>query len=347
MATLNYPDGLPNPVKAIHTPKDRTRNTDLVGSSLYENFQADYTGTMDIEFFLTADQVAAFFAWWQNDLTEGGRWFNCTWPALRPGLLIAQFVGEPAWDHVYMGACRVATKVQIRGASQLVKAPVPPNPLNPFVVLNMRFENDLLDDCGHVFTSSFTPTYVDQFAGRGVVIPGASAGLGGDAVISGLSIDWALQGDFCLEAVGRINSNIARPRTFIRLANGAGDTLASLGADSNGSDRGWFMALRTTSSTSAFQQVDYLEGAWPYYGVNVHLCIEREGDLASFYRNGLLVGTATAAYRPANADTAAYIGNSRASFIDAMDGDIAWTRLTNHVRYGAPFTPPTQDQAWP
>lgn len=117
-----YPTELPNPTKASHTPKVRNFATDLEGPADYVNRERDFTRTIAVEFFFTAEQAAIFYAWWRDDLLFGGAWFNCNWPSLRPGPMVAQFITEPDFDHVYNGAHRISLLTQIRGASAAISA---------------------------------------------------------------------------------------------------------------------------------------------------------------------------------------------------------------------------------
>jgi len=114
-----YPSGLPRPTKAFHRPKDRVMASDLPGKATYSQRERDYAGTVDVEFFFTAEQAAAFFAWWRDDLLYGGKLFSAVWPALRPGPLVYQFASNVTHRHVYLGAYRVSATVEIRGASEL------------------------------------------------------------------------------------------------------------------------------------------------------------------------------------------------------------------------------------
>jgi hypothetical protein len=117
---MYYPTTLPNPVVSKHSEKARVSNPSLPGLSAYLARERDYSGSVDVEFFLDATQAAAWYAWWETDLLEGGQWFNVNWPALRPGFMVVQFVTEPVFTHVYNGAHRVSATVQVRGATQAV-----------------------------------------------------------------------------------------------------------------------------------------------------------------------------------------------------------------------------------
>jgi hypothetical protein len=114
---MDYPVTLPNPEVSGHVPKVRTRSTDLPGLDQYSQFEYDYSGAIDVEFFFNAEQSAIFWSFWKTSLIYGGRWFNCAWPALRPGPMVVQFISQPKLTHVYSGSYRVAATVQVRGAS--------------------------------------------------------------------------------------------------------------------------------------------------------------------------------------------------------------------------------------
>lgn len=116
----SYPAGLPGPSRLGHKPKARNFLTDLEGPAAYLNRERDLTGKADVEFFFTAEQAAEFYVWWRDDLLCGGHAFNCSWPALTAGPMVVQFLTEPTFEHVYMGAYRIASSVAIRGASLAV-----------------------------------------------------------------------------------------------------------------------------------------------------------------------------------------------------------------------------------
>lgn len=118
---MDYPSSLPGPVKAGHSPRSGLSSTDLPGPELHVVRQVDYSGTLAVDFFFTAEQTETFFDWWRIDLEQGGSWFNCSWPALRPGLMACKFKEPPVLRHVYNGAHRVSATVQVRGATLPVR----------------------------------------------------------------------------------------------------------------------------------------------------------------------------------------------------------------------------------
>ena len=132
-----YPSELPNPTKASHTPKVRNFATDLEGPASYANRERDFTRTIAVEFFFTAEQAAIFYAWWRDDLLYGGKWFNCSWPSLTAGSTVAQLLGEPSFDHVYNGAHRIALLVQVRGATLPISAGSAPQVFTSFFGENL------------------------------------------------------------------------------------------------------------------------------------------------------------------------------------------------------------------
>lgn len=132
-----YPSTLPNPTKAGHTPKARNFATDLEGPASYANRERDFTRTIAVEFFFTAEQAAVFYVWWRDELLYGGKWFNCSWPSLRPGTMVAQFLAEPNFDHVYNGAHRISLLAQVRGASLPISAGGAPEVFTSFFGENL------------------------------------------------------------------------------------------------------------------------------------------------------------------------------------------------------------------
>lgn len=133
-----YPTTLPGPTKAAHNPKPRISSPRLPGAADYLARERDYSGTMDVEFFLDSTQAAAFYAWWKTDLAQGGLWFNANWPAMRPGFLTLQFLSEPTFTHAYNGAHRVSATVQVRGESLEVVNLVDPLYDSTILIYNMR-----------------------------------------------------------------------------------------------------------------------------------------------------------------------------------------------------------------
>lgn len=236
-----------------------------------------------------------------------------------------------------------ATAPFVRSPTASVATVAPPVPAgDPFdaqVALLMKFNDSLTDTKGHGFGLDGAISYVSNGStGRSVSIGGATTGLGGGNVIySALgSLDWAAQGDICIEVVGRINSNISRQRTFIRLAQGAAD-IAYIGADTSGAPA--LLAGFATASNS----IASFGGIPVAYGTSYHLCLQRIGNSVKFYIGGVQSGvTSTNSYFPPNAATDIYIGNSQRSFVDAMDGEIDWVRITNAARYTGPFTAPVE-----
>jgi hypothetical protein len=216
------------------------------------------------------------------------------------------------------------------------------DPLANSVVLLMRFDDNLHDELCHPFAADGSLSYItDWVGGRAVKLNGATTGNGGSNVIYSVSpsLDWALQDDYCIEVVGRINSNINQPRIFIRLAQGV-DDIAQIYADAGGTLQ---LSASVVTGASAITQ---LEGPEYVYGSVYHLCLQRIGNETKFYVNGQQFGiTVTSAYRPPNAPTSVFIGNNSRAFIDAMDGDIGWTRVTNGIRYTGPFIPPIEPHA--
>ncbi len=106
----SYPESLPGPSRLGHKPKPRNFMTDLEGPAAYLNRERDLSGKAEVEFFFTAEQAAVFYAWWRDELLYGGMSFNCSWPAIRSGPMVVQFLATQifafpnpsvnTWSHV-------------------------------------------------------------------------------------------------------------------------------------------------------------------------------------------------------------------------------------------------------
>jgi hypothetical protein len=214
------------------------------------------------------------------------------------------------------------------------------DPFADQTILLMKFNDDLVDEKGNAFLADGTMSYIDDWlGGRAVSIGGATSGLGGANVIYMVTPNaaFSMQGDITVEVAGRINSNVARPRTLIRIADGADADIAYLAADLSGVPT--FKAGARSGAGSTAQ----IQGSAVGYGDDFHFAVCRNGSTLKAWFNGVQVGTTeTSSYVPTFAGCTVYIGNSRRSFIDALDGDIAWARVTNACRYTDTFTPPAE-----
>lgn len=225
-------------------------------------------------------------------------------------------------------------------AAEPPPGPPPGDPFEASVVLLMRFSDALIDAKGHAFLADGAITYVDDWlGGRAVSVNGATSGLGGGNVIysAAASLDWALQGDVCVEVAGRIKSNITRPRQFIRIAQGSTDLL-QIGADTGSSSPELRASMIASLGTTAA-----MGGPAIVYGQPYHLAVQRIGGTTRFYVNGALsASTPSTSYFPPNTAASVFVGNNQRSFVDAIDGELAWARITNAARYTGPFTPPAE-----
>lgn len=206
------------------------------------------------------------------------------------------------------------------------------------VVLLMRFNDSLADEKGGTFDSDGDVSYVDDWlSGRAVAIGGAAAGLGGSNVIYSVTpkAEWSVSGDCCIEVAGRIDANVSRPRLFIRISQGATD-IAQIYADAT--EAGPVIGASVIAGVGVRAAFD---GPAFEYGAPYHLALQRIGSEVRFYVNGTQSGiTANVPYLPPVAESHIYIGNNQRGFIDAMNGAIAWAKITNGVVYTGAFTPP-------
>lgn len=120
MATVDYPASLPCPQTGTFTPADRVRRSDLSGLMQFAGRERDFRGQQDVTFTFSANEAAAFNAWWASTLSRGGLWFNATsWP-LPPawsGQAVRRFLSPPQWSALGAGYWRVSASVEVRGRS--------------------------------------------------------------------------------------------------------------------------------------------------------------------------------------------------------------------------------------
>ena len=335
--SLDYPPNLPNPTRALHSPKRRVSESDIPGPASYSRREADYAGTMDVEFFMNSVEAALFYSWWKDDLVYGGCWFNCSWPAMRPGRLVCQFKTEPVITHVFNGAYRYSAQVQVRGASEVVESF---DPLWGNVVLLMRFNSNFIDEKGHAFSADGTSFVSPGKWGQAVDLGGAAVtGGGGNVVYSNSSnTDWYLDsGDFAIEGWVKNNAtNNNRPRTLVRLARAADDwDYLSVGINETGDV--WAFSYPTGVNTSSGASGNTAASIGSYQ----HVALTRQGSVYRLFVDGTQVTSVTNAYLRPSTPVLCYIGNSRRSFVDALCGEIDEVRITEGVaRYTSNFTPP-------
>lgn len=118
MSSLDYPATLPRPEVAKHQARGRTAGSDFGGGRpSYRARERDYSGTFTAEFLFTKEQAAVFYAWWRDDLIQGGMCFNAVWPSFSPDLFVYHFLGAPVFNHLAEGACRVSMTFELRGTS--------------------------------------------------------------------------------------------------------------------------------------------------------------------------------------------------------------------------------------
>lgn len=335
--SLDYPPTLPNPTRALHSPKRRVSESDIPGPASYSRRESDYAGTMDVEFFLNDIQAALFYSWWKDDLIYGGCWFNCSWPAMRPGRLVCQFKTEPVITHVFNGAYRYSAQVQVRGASEEVRGF---DPLWGYVVLQMHFNNNLIDEKAHSFAADGTTFANPGRWAQAVDIGGTAVTGGGSNVVYSVSssIDWYLDsGDFTIEGWVKNNAtDNSRPRYLIRLSRAA-DDWDYIQVFINETGDMWGFSYPTGINSS----VGLSGAAVATVGAYRHVALTRQGPVYRLFVDGVQQATVTNSYLRPSTPILCCIGNSRRSFVDALHGEIDDVRITKGIaRYIANFSPP-------
>lgn len=296
--SLDYPSTLPNPTKAAHSPRNRVSATDVPGPAAYAGRERDYSGTMSVEFFLTAEQAAAFYVWWRDDLMYGGRWFNCAWPALRPGSLVAQFLQEPTFSHVYNGAFRIAGVVQVRGATQAVSSYSDPfyanvayllsfdDPANPYVFPDTKGNIWVRGDAAAP-TKLMVSSAVSKFGGGALLVQTAAGATSSFSIYgspAGGTYSLGAGNKFTLEGwlwwTGNINS---------RMSIGAvSNSTPSVIAEITFADTNQFN-FTTRLGTTDQRLVTIPTSQW------VHLEMGYDGATKYWFINGALTGSAAVA----------------------------------------------------
>ncbi len=123
---IDYPLGLPVPQTSVITPLERRA---LSSADLPLDARAKSRDRLQFEratWVLTDAQSAIFRAWWETDLTNGGAWFNASWP-LPEGLVEKQhcFRTQPAYSFVPGGFWKVSAVLEVRGRGRPVEEGLP------------------------------------------------------------------------------------------------------------------------------------------------------------------------------------------------------------------------------
>lgn len=133
---LDFPTSLPCPQTETVTPFDRGQRSSEDRPREARALSLDRLAIVRATWPpLSPEDAATFYAFWKDDLFDGGAWFNATWP-LPQGKVPAvfKFVQQPRFRFVPGGRWRVEAVLEQRGRGQSVIAGgtpgVPSNPWN-------------------------------------------------------------------------------------------------------------------------------------------------------------------------------------------------------------------------
>lgn len=314
----SYPAGLPGPTKVGHAPKPRNFVSDLEGPVSYSNRERDFVGTAEIEFFFTAEQSAVFYSWWRDDLLYGGRWFNCEWPSLRSGAMVAQFLTEPSFEHIYQGAHRISVSVDIRGASRPVISCVADyyyrgigrDPFVSNVALAVLF-NDAHDSStavsrlGPAVTRFGSAVVSNEQMHFGANTYKNTTSNSASSFRTGGVVSIPAAADFCIEAWAYLDGT-GGYRHVVQV--GSSLTNRANIAVSGGALKGY---LEGTSITVLTSGAAFPSGQW------VHTALAKQGSVLRLFQGGLVV--ASAACGALSATSAAFVSVGTQNFSTAAE----------------------------
>lgn len=136
---LDYPTTLPCPQTLLATPFERWQPSDPNRPREARALSTDRLAVVRATWPpLSPAEAAIFQAFWDDDLRDGGAWFNATWP-LPQGKVPAvfRFIQQPRWRMVPGGRWRVEAVLEQRGRGLSVAEPAPAgNPPTPWNVAN-------------------------------------------------------------------------------------------------------------------------------------------------------------------------------------------------------------------
>lgn len=327
----SYPSTLPNPGRASHTPKPRNFATDLEGPASYLNRERDLTRTVDLEFFFTAEQAAEFYLWWRDSLLCGGRWFNCTWPSLTPGSLVAQFITEPSFEHIYNGAHKVTLQAQVRGKSNAVSTWEDPYFENVSFLLHADGTIEDSSSYAHTCTpqNGIGLTTSNPKFGSGCVLSSGSGG-GQIAVTHSTALDMG-SGDFTAEAWVAITTTSGLSRGVM----GKGSNMYAV-------TMGFYLFVETSGVRARISNgTSYLTltspTVFPAPGTYVHVALTREGNNFHLQAGGVTHHTGTLAGALGVNTSPLYVGGNPSE--NGVIGLIDEVRLTKGLaRYSGEGT---------
>lgn len=123
---IDYPAALPVPQTSVITPLERRALSNPDAPLEGRAASRDRLQFERVTWTLSDAQVEIFRAWWKTDLTDGGAWFNASWPVLE-GIVERQhaFRTQPAYAFIPGGFWKVSALLEIRGRSRPVAEGIP------------------------------------------------------------------------------------------------------------------------------------------------------------------------------------------------------------------------------
>lgn len=341
-----YPFTLPNPSKLSWKVKDRARSAGLPGRAFYAALERDFSGSLEVEFYLDSEQAAIWYSWWQVDLKEGAYWFSATWPKVMAGLGVYSLQDPPVFTHVGGGAYSVACKLQVRGKSRPVYAPqgdiyynsVPGDPAMANVVLlchadGQNLSSQILDSSPQ--NRSLSAANNARISTDRQVFGTGSLLLGGtnDYVVAAASSDFDFgTGDFTIEA-----------RVFLLgdspVGTGGARTASVISTDPRST--GWALQINGSSSLTGtnFTFETSLAGASANVAADasgipqntwVSLAVTRQGSTVRLFLDGELVKTGSISQDVSSGGNVLTIGanNAESSYFYPLNGHVEEVRVT-------------------
>lgn len=324
--------------------KDRARTPSLPGAPSFRAANRDFSGLVELEFFLTSEQAEAWYTWWKTDTLEGGYAFNADWPKVFSTLGVYRFNSTPVFTHVYNGAYRITVTAQCRGKSLTVypldldvyyNAPSA-DPYYGSVVLHLRMDGTEgqttvtdYSNYGDTITRQGLPTLTTaafKFGSSSSVFPGTDS-----RWLSSTSNRYAPgSADFTVELWARRDASLVGSRLFDAQA------VVSAGFYTEADTLGVILNASEVLSIPNFIAGAGLLATW------VHIAIQKRGTTVTVFRNGVNVASVVTAVVPDATQRMVVIGGLQSS--QSWNGWIAEFRYTVGVsRYDNSFQLPTAE----
>lgn len=324
--------------------KDRARTPSLPGAPSFRAANRDFSGLVELEFFLTSEQAEAWYTWWKTDTLEGGYAFNADWPKVFSTLGVYRFNSTPVFTHVYNGAYRITVTAQCRGKSLTVypldldvyyNAPSA-DPYYGSVVLHLRMDGTEgqttvtdYSNYGDTITRQGLPTLTTaafKFGSSSSVFPGTDS-----RWLSSTSNRYAPgSADFTVELWARRDASLVGSRLF------DAQSVVSAGFYTAADTLGVILNASEVLSIPNFIAGAGLLATW------VHIAIQKRGTTVTVFRNGVNVASVVTAVVPDATQRMVVIGGLQSS--QSWNGWIAEFRYTVGVsRYDNSFQLPTAE----